>query len=162
MKMFYIVDMLYLSIYIDTYTCIYIYIYIHIYIYSITYILHGVLILSLVRGLLSHPATWKHGWSKHGSSIVPSKHYATGFISSIFEFNESCYVEPRLLQPYLSKYCKLWFSINSYLNKVIVCSNHVFTSPAHGPPWRAAGLANDISIYIYIYIYIYIHIHTYM
>ena len=69
-------------VYVCVYVYIYIYIYLYIYIYVYVYICH-----SLGRGLpllrqLQHvldrqallPATWKHCWSRHGSSIIPSKH----------------------------------------------------------------------------------------
>ena len=65
---------IYIYIYIHTYIYIYIYItYIYIYIYIYTYV------YMWIRGpgasrpapLRRVPATWKHGWSKHGSSIKP-------------------------------------------------------------------------------------------
>ena len=85
---------IYIYIYIYTHTYIYIYIHIYIYIYTYTY----VYICSFLFVCLSiyhlfiyleregerdiicicvfrlYPAAWKHGWSKHGSSIIPSKH----------------------------------------------------------------------------------------
>ena len=50
-------------IYICVYVCVCIYTYIYIYIY-----------IRAPRRALPSPATWKHGWSKHGSSTTPSKH----------------------------------------------------------------------------------------
>ena len=86
-------------IYIYIYTCtiikiyiyIYIYTYIHIYIYvmysyranssgfrgidsSRRWILKGGNPRMLRKTILLRPATWKHGWSKRGSSMIPSKH----------------------------------------------------------------------------------------
>ena len=71
-------------IYIYIYVCIYIYIYVYIYIHlSLSLYIYIYMSPPVVRqtsahehniGAVQRPATWKHGWSKHGSSIILSKH----------------------------------------------------------------------------------------
>ena len=67
-----------LSIYIYVYVCIYVYIYIYIYIYiyrserTLSAALEPVPGATL--GTFQVPAKCKHGWSKHGSSIISSNH----------------------------------------------------------------------------------------
>ena len=90
---------IYIYIYLSLSLYIYIYIYLYLYLYlslSINIYTHydlshpvcpcDPLIVALRRRAdrgarsVCTPATCKHGWSKHGSSIIPSKHYTTGFI----------------------------------------------------------------------------------
>ena len=70
---------IYIYIYVHTYIHIHICIHVYIHIHTHSYICMSWMSSHStswsgrkVCSSASFPATWKHGWSKHGSSIVPS------------------------------------------------------------------------------------------
>ena len=97
------------------------------------------------------PATWKHGWSKHGSSIIPSKH-------SIPQDLHSLYLN-------LTNYARAMFTPTMF-------SRRRKTGGRRGVRgWPASRRGRDnmyiyiyicmnMCVYIYIYIYFYYHIYT--
>ena len=105
------------------------------------------------------PATWKHGWSKHGSSIIPSKHS----------------IPQDLCSPCLN----LTDSARSMFTPTMFSRRRVCSSRLQGRTLRDTASNRTqqftlrfffhycyiyiyIRVYIYIYMYIYIYIYTHV
>ena len=142
-----------LYIYIYMYVCIYIYIYIYIYASCRAF--------ALPRPAgVQHPATWKHGWSEHGSSIIPSSHSIPQDLKSP-RFNFINYARTMFNQTTCSR---RRLTIPGYTWHVYAITCNVFTVVdyhGHNSAYDILTLYSDTFIYIYIYISMYICIYTY-
>ena len=119
--------------------------------------------------LLRHPATCKHGWSKHGFSIILWKH--TKIANSKYIYNNRvwiwCYSAKAMFTP----------TIFSRGRPAVAPTwrNHGFERPPHAERVRKSLLGitpafpenkntriTYVCVYIYIYIYIFIQAYTHI
>ena len=120
-----------------------------------------VIVIVIVNGP-SEPATWKHGWSKHGSSIIPSKHSQiaswttlftpTMFTQTMFSRRQVLYIPgvPQIAPGVATIVCRMG-QISVRLEQIRCL--HVWCHLNSCSSGKGAGQQESALWYIYIYIY---------
>ena len=93
-------------------------------------------------GIFQMPATWKHGWSKHGSSIIPSNHSMPQDLHSpCLNWTNSART---MFTPTMFPRRRKWMSRGTF-QRILICQRY-FPKDRHLFQWISLDRSNGHSL----------------